>query len=154
MRKVIHQLKYAGKKEIGRALGRIMANEMQESNFFDGIDLIIPIPLHPKRLRERGYNQSEWIAKGISDITHLPILTTAVQRTKHIESQTHKTPFERWENVQNIFYCNSPEDLENKHILLVDDVLTTGSTATACMESLSNIKGIKQSFISLSVAEH
>jgi ComF family protein len=151
-RKIIHQLKYAGKKEIGEVMGRYMAKEMLSSDFFKDIDIIIPVPLHPIRQRERGYNQSEWIAKGISSVTGLPIDTKKLKRIKHIETQTHKTSFERWENVQHIFKLESPDDLEGKHVLIIDDVLTTGATVAACISNFSTIKDIKISLLTLAIA--
>jgi ComF family protein len=152
MRMIIHQLKYAGRKEIGRTLGRMMAAELEPSGFFEGVDLILPMPLHPKKLHDRGYNQSEWIAKGLNEVTQLPIDTTHVSRIKHVETQTHKTPFERWENVQQIFTIRKPEEWEGKHVLVVDDVLTTGATAIACMSSFKEVKDIRISFLSLAIA--
>jgi ComF family protein len=150
--KIIHQLKYGGRKEIGEVMGRYMATEILPSGFFDGIDVLIPVPLHPKRLRDRGYNQSEWIAKGIANVTKLPIETQVIKRKKHIETQTHKTPFERWENVHQIFALQQPERIEGKHVLLIDDVLTTGATILACASTFSEIKDLKISVLTIAVA--
>ncbi len=152
MRKIIHEMKYGGKKEIGETMGRNMAAELQQSNFFDGIDLLVPVVLHPKRQRVRGYNQSEWIAKGVSSVTNLPIEMHVVTRIKHVETQTRKTPFERWENVQQIFQLEHPERIEGKHILVIDDVVTTGATALAFIESFATLKETKVSLLTLAVA--
>lgn len=152
MRKIIHEMKYGGKKEIGEVMGRNMAAELQQSNFFDDIDLLIPIALHSKRQRMRGYNQSEWIAKGVASVTDLPIDIDAVKRVKHVETQTQKTPFERWENVQQIFQLQYPERLEGKHVLVIDDVVTTGATALAFIESFAPLKDTKVSLLTLAVA--
>jgi Predicted amidophosphoribosyltransferases len=152
MRKIIHEMKYGGKKEMGETMGRNMAAELQQSNFFDGIDLLVPVVLHPKRQRVRGYNQSEWIAKGVSYVTDLPIEMHVVTRVKHVETQTRKTPFQRWENVQQIFQLEHPERLEGKHILVIDDVVTTGATALAFIESFATLKETKVSLLTLAVA--
>lgn len=151
-RKIIHEMKYGGKKEIGEVMGRHMAAELQSSGFFDDIDLMLPIVLHPKRQKDRGYNQSEWIAKGISNVTGISINMDAVKRVKHVETQTRKTPFERWENVQHIFQLEHAEALEGKHILVVDDVLTTGATAMAFMESFAAVEDVRISLLTLAVA--
>lgn len=145
-------MKYRDKKEIGRIMGRNMAGELLESDFFRGIDLLLPLPLHRKRMKARGYNQSEWIAKGIADVTHLPIETEAVERIKHVETQTNKMPYERWENVQNIYKLQYPERLSGKHVLVIDDVLTTGATAEACIKSFEHLKNIKISVLTLAIA--
>lgn len=152
MRKIIHEMKYAKKKEIGAVMGRQMAAELRPSGFFDGIDLLMPVVLHKKKQRDRGFNQSEWIAKGISAITKLPIEMTAVKRVKHVETQTQKTPYQRYENVQHIFELEHPERIKGKHVLVIDDVLTTGATATAFMESFAEVEGIKISLLTLAVA--
>jgi ComF family protein len=151
-RRIIHQLKYGGKKEIGRILGHNMAAELLSSGFFDDIDLLLPIALHSERQHDRGYNQSEWIAKGIAEVTNIAIETKAVKRIKQVETQTHKTPFERWENVQQIFHLEHPQVLENKHVLVVDDVITTGATASAFMESFVAVEGVRISLLTLGVA--
>ena len=99
-RRILHLLKYGGQKEIGAIMGRYMAAELIESGFFQGIDVIIPIPLHETKQRIRGYNQSEWIARGIAAVTGIPVDTEAVVRRKYTETQTRKSIFERWENVR------------------------------------------------------
>lgn len=152
-RHILHQLKYKGEKEIGVVMGRNVAAELLASGFFEGIDLIIPVPLHPKRKKERGYNQSEWFAKGISVATGIPMNTESVVRQEHTETQTRKSVFERWENVDGIFLVNSDETLAGKHVLIVDDVLTTGSTITSCASCLNGIKGLRISVLTLAVAE-
>lgn len=148
---ILHQLKYKGNKHIGEVMGRYMANEALDSGFFEGIDVIVPVPLHAKRLKKRGYNQSEWIARGIAKITGIPVHTAAVARSVHTETQTKKTLFERRENVREAFYLNNPELFANQHILLVDDVVTTGATTTACALALSESKNIKISVIAIGV---
>lgn len=147
---ILYQLKYDNNPDIGIAMGRIMATEVIKSPFFDGIDIIIPIPLAPKRFRQRGYNQSECIARGISDITQIPVNTTSVTRTHFAKSQTRLSRWERIENVQDIFlFKGNVSSLEGKHILLVDDVTTTGATIIACANALNHIPDIKFSVMTL-----
>jgi ComF family protein len=115
--------------------------------------MIIPVPLHPSKLKSRGYNQSELIACGISEILHLPLETALISRAVDTRSQTHKSRYERWENVRHIFQCKDPGVLKNKHVMLVDDVITTGATLEACASCLVQIEGIKISLISLAFAK-
>lgn len=152
-RQILHQLKYGGQKEVGAIMGRYIASELLASGFFQGIDCIIPIPLHKQKQRMRGYNQSEWIARGISVVTGIPINTEAVIRQKNTETQTRKSVFGRWENVEGIFELRSADALAGKHILIVDDVLTTGATTVACASCLMEIEGIRMSVLTLAMAE-
>ena len=152
-RNILHLFKYKGQKELAETMGRQMAAELSIGGFFDGIDVIVPVPLHPIKERLRGYNQSEWIARGISAITDIPCSTDNLIRQKNTETQTKKNAEQRWENVQGIFHFHHPENLVNKHILLVDDVLTTGATTFACASSLEAIEGIRISILTLAVAE-
>lgn len=152
-RQILHQLKYGGQKEIGAIMGRYMASELSASGFFQGIDVIIPVPLHKRKQRIRGYNQSEWIARGISAVTGICIDTEVIVRQKHTETQTRKSAFERWENVDGIFELHHAESLKGKHLLVVDDVLTTGATTVACASRLVEIEGVRISVLTLAVAE-
>lgn len=152
-RQILHQLKYGGQKEIGAIMGRYMAAEFSSSGFFEGIDVIVPVPLHKKKQRIRGYNQSEWIARGVSAVTGIVIDTESVVRRKNTETQTHKSIFERWENVDGIFELRHPESLVGKHVLIVDDVLTTSATVAACASSLKDVEGVRISILTLAVAE-
>lgn len=151
-RKILYQLKYRNCKELGEVMGRYLGRELLSSDFFDTIDIIIPVPLHPKRKKSRGYNQSEWLAKGISNATGIPLNSTLLIRTSNNKTQTRKSVFERWINVQDIFKVTDPEKLEHKHILLVDDVLTTGATLQSCAITLSASKDIKISILTLAIA--
>ena len=124
--------------EVGERLACMAAKEIAATGFFDGIDIIIPLPLSKKKKRRRGYNQSDYIAKGISRATGIPVVTDAVVREKSNETQTHKNRDERWKNVEGIFKLAAPEKLEGKHILLIDDILTTGATLCSCASSIQH----------------
>lgn len=152
-RQILHQLKYGGQKGIGAIMGRYMAAELLESGFFEGVDVILPVPLHKKKQQIRGYNQSEWIARGIAAVTGISIDTESVVRQKNTDTQTRKSFFERWENVEGIFQLHHAESLTGKHILIVDDVLTTGATTVECASCLTEIEGIRISILTLAMAE-
>jgi len=150
--KLLHILKYQGNKEIGELLGKYAAMDLLDSPDFASVDLIIPVPLHPQKYRLRGYNQSEWIGKGISDILNKPVNTTSLQRIRENTTQTQKSVYERYENTEGIFQLCNKTELEGKHVLLIDDVLTTGSTLEACIVALLDAPGIKISVFTLAVA--
>ena len=141
IRKVIHQMKYKDQPQIGYQLGKQAAIEMQYTDFFDGIDVIIPIPLHPRRLRERGYNQSAYIARGISEITGIPVDTSHVTRNRHTPKQALQSGEDRRNNVADAFAVNHPEQMYHKHILVVDDLITTGETMKACLKTMKAFRG-------------
>lgn len=134
--KLLHQLKYNNRPDIGVRLGAEAATAIKDSRFFEKIDLIIPLPLSKKKLRKRGYNQCDHIAKGISQITGIPIAGNCIKRNIANESQTHKHREERWLNVEGIFSVTNAEELQGKHILIVDDVLTTGATIASCAKTI------------------
>lgn len=146
---VIHAMKYADQPEIGYVLGRQAAMEMQYAGFFDGIELIVPIPLHDHRMRERGYNQSEYIARGISEVTGIAVDTTHVVRQKDTPHQALQRGDERKMNVANAFAVLQPEQLYKKHILVVDDLITTGETMRSCLKAMKQIRGAKFSVFAL-----
>lgn len=150
--KLLHELKYKGNKEIGEILGRYAAAELLNSPDFCSIDIIIPIPLHPKRFAQRGYNQSEWIGKGLSAVLDKPQNTNTLRRVKQTTTQTKKSVFERFENTEGIFELSGAKELEGKHLLLIDDVLTTGSTLNAAINTLLNIPNVKISIFTLAIA--
>ena len=152
-RKILHQFKYGGRKELGAIMGRFMAAELATTDFFEGIDVIIPVPLHPRKRRARGYNQSEWIARGVSQVVGLPVDVSSVIREKHTDTQTRKSTYERWENVEGIFELHHAESLIGKHVLIVDDVLTTGATTVACASRIMEVEGIRISVLTLAVAD-
>lgn len=151
-RKLLHSLKYKNKPEIGVLLGKELGAEMLKSKNFGDIDFIIPVPLHPKRKKQRGYNQSEMIGEGISKVTKIPMVVENLVRAVETTTQTKMTKEERWKNVSGKFVINDPEQLANKHVLLVDDVVTTGATIEACGEILLEVKGLKLSIAVLAQA--
>lgn len=140
---LIYSFKYRHRSDLAVELGRMMACELKASGFFDGIDYLQPVPLHPHRQRSRGYNQSERLAQGIAEITGLPIGDFVRRKVDNV-SQTRFSHFERNSNVQDIFEVNTEEVTRRQpqHILFVDDVITTGSTIINCVQSLTGIPGI------------
>jgi len=152
IRKIIHSLKYKGVKEVGTEMGRIYAATLKSSGFLDGIDFIVPVPLHPSRERRRGFNQSELICCGLSEISGIPVRTDILKRVSHSDTQTKRSRYERWLNVEGIFDVTCPHSIEGMHILVVDDVITTGSTIEACASALLHEREVKVSVIALAVA--
>ena len=151
--RIIHAMKYGNHPEVGYTMGKMAAEEFAATNFFDGVDLIIPIPLARKRQRQRGYNQSMEIARGVAEVTHLPIVTDAVERVSFTSSQTKKSLRERMENVENAFQPTGKVNLEGKHILMVDDIVTSGATICACVKALQQSANIRVSVFSLGVVK-
>ena len=150
IQRVIHRMKYADQPELGFWMARQAVLDWQgDTDFFDEIDLIIPMPLHPKRLRERGYNQSEYIARGISEITGIPVDTTHVTRVRNTPKQALQDGEGRRTNVADAFAVNQPEQLYNKHILVVDDLITTGETMKACLKAMKRFRGARFSVFAL-----
>ena len=128
VQEMLHQLKYQGKKEIGHFLGELYAYELGDAVQFRDVEVIIPVPLHPKKLRKRGYNQSQCFAEGLSKVWKVPVETDCLYRKLHTATQTRKSRYERWENVEDIFGIRNEDKISGKHILLVDDVNDTGDT--------------------------
>jgi ComF family protein len=145
----IYDLKYHNRPEIGRMVGRQMAEEMAADHFFEGIDAIVPVPLARKRQRQRGYNQSMEIARGVSSVTHIPILHKAVTRKSFRGSQTQMSHHERQANVMGAFKLKHPEQVSGKHILMIDDIVTTGATVIACGQELVKAGGVQISILSI-----
>ncbi len=148
---LMHQLKYKNKPEIGVFLGKQFGIYLSKSPNFSDVDMIIPVPLHPKKQKKRGYNQSERIASGLSESTKKPLNTTVLLRGKFTETQTRKSRFSRWENVNDVFHVADPDEIKGKHVLLVDDVITTGATIEACVNKLNAVDGVRVSVVSLAV---
>lgn len=150
---LIHQLKYRRQKEVGLVIGELFGKDLLNSPYYADIDYIIPVPLHPKKLRIRGYNQSLMIAKGLKISMGIDVFT-GLQRKKHSSTQTRKSRYARWENVKDIFEIIEPEKLDGKSVLLIDDVLTTGATLEACATVLSEIPGLSISIATLAYAHN
>lgn len=153
VQKLIHQFKYKGKTETGRYLGEHLGNDLKESNLFNTIELIIPVPLHQKKLHLRGFNQSSIIAGGISKAMQVPVNEHTLCRLEHTDTQTKKARYSRWENVKGKFGTIDPGKLEGKHILLVDDVLTTGATLESCAQALLEVPHTTVSMATLAYAQ-
>ncbi len=151
---LIHRLKYENKQAVGVRMGQLYGSKLRESPFFAGIDLIIPVPLHARRFHERGYNQSELFARGLAEAMKVPSLPDGLERTLHTTTQTHKTRMERLRNVADAFVVKSKKKLEGKHILLVDDVITTGATLEACGQKLLEISGTRLSMATIAIADY
>jgi ComF family protein len=151
--KILHHLKYHGVKEVGEFLGNMYGEQLIAHEKWKTIDLILPIPLHKKKEKKRGYNQSEWIAKGLSAGMQIPYCTNLLIRTEFTETQTKKSRFHRWENVKEVFHITDLNALENKHVLLCDDVLTTGATLEAAIQKLLLVPSIKVSVATLATAQ-
>jgi ComF family protein len=151
-RKILHQIKYKEKKELARYIGSIYGAELLRSGRYTDIEVILPVPLHPSKFKNRGFNQSEWFAKGLSEILGRPLLGGVLVRILEAETQTGKSRIERWENVKDNFMVRYPEMIENKHALLVDDVVTTGATLEACACVLLSNPDVRVSVLTLAYA--
>lgn len=152
-RKILYHLKYYNHPDVGHYLGRQAALYLQERGFFDGIDLLVPVPLSRKKLRKRGYNQCDYLARGIASITGISIETRAIVRCKANTAQAKKGRFERWSNAEGIFAVSRPELLEGHHALLIDDVITTGATTATIAEMIEkSVPNAKISIFTLALA--
>ncbi len=129
---LIHHLKYKNQRLLGEKLGTMVAEKLLVSPFFGEIDLIVPVPMHPRKEQKRGYNQSECIAKGIAAVLNVPVNRTALLKVTETSTQTNRSRYARHENMKMVFLLAKPAELKGKHILLVDDVITTGATIEAC----------------------
>lgn len=152
MQRLLHLFKYKEAKDLGLQLGTLMGVQLKASGRFDA-DALIPLPLFPKRERRRGYNQAMVLCEGISRIMNIPILLKAIIRPEYTETQTIKGRMERWKNMEGKFLLKKPNLLDNKHILLVDDVVTTGATLEACGNELLKAPGLQLSICTLCVAD-
>lgn len=153
VRKLIWEFKYNEHPRVASFLAEIYAREMSGSSFFDGVDIIVPVPLSSKKKRSRGYNQCDYIARGISKVTGIPVITDAVIINAEKKTQTHLGKAERLENVEDIFKTLKPDSLRGKHILLVDDVLTTGATLCSLGSTIaSHVEGVTFSVLTLALA--
>lgn len=153
VQQLMHQIKYKGRKEVAEILGKWYGQDLKTNTAIAGADYIIPVPLHSSKLKKRGYNQSEWFARGLSASTGIPMNTHSLVRIKKSETQTKKSRFMRWENVAEIFEVTDPAALQGKHIILVDDVVTTGATLESCAQTLLTAQPLlKLSIVTLAFA--
>jgi ComF family protein len=150
---LMHHFKYKGMQKIGNLLGNIAGTQLAKNPIFNTVDLIIPVPLHKKRLRERGYNQSTRFAEGLAEKLNAVVEDDNLQRMIATATQTHKSRFARFENMQDVFMIKYPEKLIDKHVLLVDDIVTTGSTLEACGIELLKIPGLTLSIATIAYAQ-
>lgn len=146
---VVYDLKYHGHRNVAEHMGRIAAQTMMGGGFFDGIDLIVPIPLTRRRQWSRGYNQSREIARGVSQVTGIPVDDGIVKRTAFAGSQTHRHAWDRRQNVEKAFSLVAPQKVEHRHILIIDDVVTTGATVASCARQLCQADDVRISILSL-----
>ncbi len=153
VQKVVHAMKFHSNSDLCLFMGRQMGLELLHSGRFDDLDLLVPVPLHWWRRLRRGYNQSELLCRGIAEILHLPVNTRALVRHRHTRQQSRQPSDRREQNVRDAFLLRHPDDLRGRHILLVDDVLTTGATLVSCGDALSNLNDLKISIATLSIAK-
>jgi ComF family protein len=149
---LLHNLKYKGMKELGQEIGKHFGIDLLKSPEFSSVDVICPVPLHTTKEKKRGYNQSWWIASGIAQQMQKDLSADNLKRATATETQTRKTRFERWQNVEGIFELTNPEAFSGKHILLIDDVITTGSTLEACAQTILSHTNAKVSIATLATA--
>lgn len=145
MQQLLFLLKYRGNKDAGLFLGRMMGYALKESERFREVDALVPLPLNRIKEFKRGYNQAEVICQGIEEIWHKPVLNDVVIRRRFTDTQTKQNRIARWENMEGVFEVTQPEKLMQKHILLVDDVITTGATIEACGSHILSISGTRLS---------
>ncbi len=151
---VLHALKYKGRKDAGEYCGKMLGHKLKQPNsVISNINLIVPVPLHWKKQNLRGYNQCQPFAEGLSQVLRVPVSHTALERTHENISQTKKKRFDRWGNVAEIFAVKDAQQLQGKHILLVDDVVTTGATAEACLQTILTVPDTTVSFAAIAAAE-
>jgi ComF family protein len=149
---LLHELKYNDREDIGVYLGRQLGYDLQQTNWASAIDAIVPVPLHPEKEKLRGYNQSQRIAEGMGSVLGLPVMAAAVSRVRNTDSQTQKSREERIENMKEAFSVTEPQKVQGKHLLVIDDVLTTGATIETCALALLAIPGVTISVATIGVA--
>jgi ComF family protein len=152
VQKIMHDLKYRGNQEVGEMLGRWYGAELRENGFSDKFDLILPVPIHKKRLIIRGYNQSDSLAKGLAESLNIEWSSNVMKRGIETETQVRKSRLERYENMQDVFFVDKPEGLSERKIVLVDDTLTTGATLESCVLALNDVGAKNISIIAIAAA--
>ena len=150
---LMHQFKYRKNKELGQQLGKIMGIQLKQSRRFP-VDALIPLPLFPAKEKRRGYNQATILCQGISEVMKIPVLDKVITRSQFTETQTKKGRIERWKNMEGKFVLMEPNAIANKHLLLVDDVVTTGATLEACGLELLKIENVSLSIATLCYTAH
>lgn len=148
---LLHGLKYDGKKDIGNYLGKQLGHDLKQTKWANNVDIIIPVPLHPDKEAKRGFNQANIIAEGLSEILNIPVEKEFLVRKRFTESQTKKNREERLSNMKDVFALTNIEKMAGKHILLVDDVLTTGATLEACALTLLTAKDVHISIATIGI---
>ena len=154
MQHLMHQFKYKGHKEVGNYLGKLMGWAMAESNRFLNIDALIPLPLHKSKEHKRGYNQATVLCEGISSVLNKPVWKDVVIRPEQTETQTKKGRVQRWQNMEGKFELINADAIEDKKVLLVDDVITTGATLEACGSELLKAKNVQLNIATLCFSFH
>jgi ComF family protein len=140
VQKILHEIKYRGNTDLALEMGKMMGLAMKKSGFIEGVDVIIPVPLHHAKLKKRGYNQSRLLAEGIAMICDLPIVDSSVYRTVDNVTQTKKGRFERYQNIEGVFAVSDIDAINGQSVLLIDDVITTGATIEACANAIKDAK--------------
>lgn len=153
IQELLHAIKYGNRPDAAVVAGKLMGHDLLNHPWFNEVDVLMPIPLHPAKEKKRGYNQSEELCKGIAHVTQKQLLNRQLIRTENTETQTKKGRFQRWENVEYVFALAAPDELKNKHVLLVDDVITTGATIEACAQVILKVENVKLSVLSLAHAQ-
>jgi len=151
---IVHEIKYRGNTQLAHQFGRILGNELLSSGRFSDVDYIIPVPLHWWRKMRRGYNQSQLICEAMAEVMGKPVIINNLFRRKYTSSQTRKSRTDRLDNMNGVFAIRKPQRFENKHILLIDDILTTGATTEGCYRALSTIPGMQISVATLAITSH
>ncbi len=151
--RMLHNLKYKGYKSLGFEMGKLLGEEIKGSEVAS-VDYIVPVPLHPSKLKKRRYNQAEVLAQGISSVLCIPIDTSSLVRTHENTTQTKKNINERYQNSLDLFSLANTEKLKGCRVMLVDDVITTGATLEACVRELLKIEGVKVNCVAFAIAGH
>lgn len=149
VQRLVYAFKYHGNRELAYRLGRQLGRALEAHTAYRSVDFLIPVPLHPKRRRKRGYNQSDYLCRGLASVLHIPVRPSTLQRRTKTATQTNKSVFDRWRNMQEVFVLNDAESLRGCHVLLVDDVVTSGSTLLSCAEALLAIPDVRISVLAL-----
>ncbi len=149
---LLHELKYRRNRAVGVRMGELMGLRLSQTARFNTADILLPVPLHPAKIRQRGYNQAGVIVEGMARSMNKRVDEFNFQRTDFTESQTRKSRYARFENMKDVFTIRDEEAFRNKHFILVDDVITTGATIEACAQRLLKVPGVKVSVVSLASA--